>query len=148
MLTELDYINKETKPLEVNAVIDKPIKYLENVWGQAIRRDPRARNIETEMSFYPKFGTDALNSGQLPYATLPRSIKKVTSERMIPLDTRMECSRSCWNEALAQSGPFYLRHWQIWDNAPFKPSSGDVSIDPRYGANTRQFTKSFKFQQE
>jgi hypothetical protein len=129
--------------LQVQALVQKPVKYIENYWGQALRTDPRNKNFDLEMSFWPKFGRDQMNLGSLPYSTAPRLLKRPL-DRMLPTFTALECSKPCWNEALAQSGPWYLRHWQIWDNAPFLPTNGDVTKDPRYGVNTRQFTKPQK----
>lgn len=126
---------------QVQAVLQKPIKYLENVWGQDIHYDIKDKNVDKEMSFWPKFGRDRLNTGSLPYYTSPK-LKRTPFERIIPIDTRI--SRPCWNETLAQSGPFYLRYWQIWDNASILPTTGDISKDPRYGENTRQFTKPYR----
>lgn len=78
--------------------------------------------------------------GQLPYATTPKSYVNPMLQ-MIPEQTRT--SRVCFNEALENSGPWYLRHWQIWDYAPFLPSMGDVTKDPRYGIQTKGFTTDY-----
>ena len=78
--------------------------------------------------------------GQLPYATTPKQWI-MPQKQMIPETTRI--SRACFNEALDESGPFYLRHWQIWDYAPFLPSNGDVTQDPRYGMQTKGFTTDY-----
>jgi len=131
---------------QVQAVVQKPIKYVENYWGQAIRTDPRNKNYDIEASFGPKqFGVARMNEGSLPFTTSPR-LRKQTGERMMPEGTKFLWSRSCWNECVNSAGPWYYRHWQIWDYAPFLPTSGNVSLDPRYGANTRQFTEPFKIQ--
>ena len=79
-------------------------------------------------------------TGQLPYATTPRSYMN-PGMQMIPETTRV--SKVCFNEALENSGPFYLRRWQIWDYAPFLPSIGDVTKDPRYGIQTKGFTTEY-----
>jgi hypothetical protein len=134
-------IRKMFSSMQAQAIVQKPIKYIENVWGQDIRMDKNKRNFETEMSFWPKFGRDPLITGALPYTTSPR-LRKNPVDRMMPVDTRV--SRSCWREALAQAGPHYLRHWPIWDSLPFAPSSGDVTKDPRYGVDTRRFTKPYR----
>ena len=127
---------------KVRSIVQKPIKYVENMFGQAIRHDVKNRNMETEMSFWPKFGKERLNTGNLPYSTTPRL--NSTERPELPIDTRV--SRVCWNEAVAQAGPYYLRHWPLWDGAPFQPSIGDVSKDPRFGgSHTRQFTQQEKF---
>lgn len=129
---------------QVQAVFQKPIKYIENVWGQDIKTDPRNKNYDVQMSFYPKqFGTERMNTGSLPYNTSPR-LRKQVGERMIPEGTKMMWSRSCWNECLNNAGPWYLRHWQIWDYAPFRPTGGNVALDPRYGIDTRKFTEPYK----
>lgn len=78
--------------------------------------------------------------GQLPYATTPKTWVNPMIQ-MIPEQTRV--SRVCFNEALDNSGPFYLRQWQIWDYAPFLPSAGDVTQDPRYGIQTKGFTTEY-----
>ena len=123
----------------IKVVNEKPIKYLENFYGQAIRVDSGNKNRDVEDSFYPKFGKDKMNMQQLPNTTSPR-LRNTPLNRMIPQDTRV--SRTCQNEAIAQAGPFYLRHFPIWENAFMLPSSGDLSKDPRYGASTKKFTTS------
>lgn len=128
---------------QIQAVIQKPIKYIENYYGQDIRMDPRNRNYDVEMSFWPTFGRERMNVGALPYSTAPR-LRRQPTDRMMPMDTKSRFSRACWNECLNSAGPYYLRHWQIWDYAPFLPSRGDVSIDPRYtGVTTKSFTEPY-----
>lgn len=129
---------------QVQAIIQKPVKYVENYYGQDIRFDPRKRNFDVEMSFWPKFGTDRMNVGALPYSTAPR-LRRRPIERLMPIDTKTRFSRACWNECVNNAGPYYLRYWQIWDYAPFLPSRGDVSIDPRYtGLTTKTFTEPYR----
>lgn len=131
---------------QIQAVVQRPIKYVENVFGQDIRVDPRLKNYDVEMSFHPKqFGRERMNLGSLPYTTSPR-LRRNMSDRMIPEDTKLMWSRSCWNECLNAAGPWYLRHWQIWDYAPFLPKGGNVALDPRYGAYTKTFTEPFKLE--
>ena len=126
----------------VRAQITKPIRYVENVYGVDIRHDPNKRDLRVEAALLPQqYGRDPLINGSLPYNTSPR-LRRTPLQQMIPRDTRVP--QSILKEALAQSGPFYLRRWQIWDNAPFLPSTGDVALDPRYGSDTRRFTSSFK----
>lgn len=80
--------------------------------------------------------------GALPYSTTPKTYVDPMI-RMVPEPTRVDSV--CFKEALERSGPFYLRHWQIWDNAPFLPSNGDVAIDPRYlSAQTKGFTTEYQ----
>ena len=129
---------------QAQAVIQKPVKYIENYYGQAMRVDRTKVNMELEMANWPKFGQERMNTGSLPYTGSPR-YRKNLSDRLIPEDTKMMWSRSCWNECLNQAGPWYLRHWQIWDYAPFVPTAGNVVTDPKYGGiNTKEFTKSYK----
>lgn len=129
---------------QVQAVVQKPVKYIENVWGQAIRTDPRNKSYQVQQSFLPQtYGKERMNTGSLPFNTSPKLRRQVT-DRMIPEGTKMMWSRSCWNECLNNAGPWYLRHWQIWDYAPFLPTNGDVSLDPRYGMDTKKFTESYK----
>lgn len=118
----------------VRAQVEKPIKLIENVFGKDIRVDPMGKNYDVAATFKQQsFGRDRMMTGSLPYATSPR-LKRTPVQRMVPMDTRVP--RGEWNEALARSGPFYYRHWQIWDNAPFLPSRGDITLDPRYtGSN-------------
>ena len=128
---------------QVQAIIQKPVKYLENVFGQDIRADPRNRDYDVQMSFYPKhFGVERMNTGALPYATSPR-LRRNPTDRMMPIDTKTRFSRACFNECLNSAGPHYLRYWPIWDHMPFLPTGGDVALDPRYGANTKQFTEPY-----
>jgi hypothetical protein len=79
--------------------------------------------------------------GQLPYSTTPRTYENPMLQ-MIPEPTRV--SRVCFNDALEKSGPWYLRSWQPWENAPFLPSVGDVTKDPRFGEQTKGFTTEYK----
>jgi hypothetical protein len=80
--------------------------------------------------------------GQLPYMTTAKTYVNPMIQ-LIPQSTQI--NRVCFNEALANSGPFYLRHWQIWDNAPFLPSNGDVTLDPKYmSAQTKGFTAEYQ----
>jgi len=78
--------------------------------------------------------------GQLPYSTVPKNYLN-PGMQMIPEQTRV--SKVCFNEALDNSGPWYLRHWTIFDYAPFLPSVGDVSKDPRYGIQTKGFLTDY-----
>jgi hypothetical protein len=78
--------------------------------------------------------------GQLPYSTTPKEYPRIPY-MAIPENTQI--SKVCFNEALDNSGPWYLRSWQIWDNAPFLPSNGDVTKDPRYGIQTKGFTTEY-----
>jgi len=127
---------------QVQAVFQKPIKFIENYWGQDVRADPRNRNYDVEMSFWPRFGRDRMNVGSLPYTTSPKMLRNPV-DRMMSEPTKMGFSRACFNECVNRSGPWYLRHWQIWDYAPLPPTNGDVSKDPRYGMDTRQFTEPY-----
>jgi hypothetical protein len=79
-------------------------------------------------------------SGQLPYRSTKSFVNPGT--RMIPESTRS--SRVCFNDALANSGPWYLRQWPIWDHLPFLPSVGDVTKDPRYAVQTKGFTTEYR----
>ena len=117
----------------IRAQVEKPIKLIENVFGKDIRVDPKNIDQDVAASFKREsFGRDRMLTGSLPYATPPR-LKREPLQRMVPMDTRVP--RGEWNEALARAGPFYYRHWQIWDYAPYVPSNGDVTLDPRYTSN-------------
>lgn len=129
----------------VHAIIEKPVKYIENYWGQEIRVDRGKVDVEKEMEWWPKFGHDRMNVGSLPYTTSPR-YRRNMSNRMISEDTRLTFSRACWNECLNQSGPWYNRYWQIWDYVPFVPSYGDITKDPKIGIYTKSFTESYRIE--
>ena|SRR5947209_2721856 len=90
----------------------------------------------------PKRGFKTRND-QMPYVTTGRRIDPMNN-KLVPESTREGDLTVQFNEAVDNSGPFYLRHWQIWDNAPFLPSAGDVSQDPRYGIQTKGFTAEYK----
>lgn len=113
-------------------------------WQQSEIQDRRA-NVDIETKFQEnvpgvKRSTDRWE-GQLPYSTTPKAYG-TPGLQMIPQSTRIDAV--CFREALDNSGPFYLRHWQIWDNAPFLPSGGDVSLDPKYHSmQTKGFTSSY-----
>lgn len=82
--------------------------------------------------------------GQLPYQTSTRT-RENSNVQLIPESTKGHDIKVCFNDALDKSGPFYLRHWQIWDSAPFLPSFGDVTKDPtRTMQQTKGFTTEYK----
>lgn len=114
-------------------------------FGSLMQGDYSSVNFDTEQQF--KFNPPGMKKdarpyvGSLPYRTTPRSWEH-KGIQMIPETTRV--SKVCFNDAVENSGPWYLRHWQIWDNAPFLPSMGDVSKDPRYGMQTKGFTTEYK----
>lgn len=114
----------------LRAQISKPLKIVENVFGPAVRIDPKGRDDGVAASLKPQtFGRTQMNTGSLPYSTTPR-LRNPPLDRPVPVDTRVPQGE--WNEAVARAGPFYARHWQIWEHAPYLPSRGDVSLDPRY----------------
>ncbi|RKP33268.1 hypothetical protein BJ085DRAFT_31414 [Dimargaris cristalligena] len=102
------------------------------------------RNFDTEQAFRDTAPSSQSGvrqfSGQLPYATTPRSFENPMT-KIIPQPTKM--GKVCFNDALDKAGPFYLRQWQIWENAPFIPSLGDVTKDPRYAIQTKGFTTEY-----
>lgn len=126
--------------LQAQAVFQRPVKYIENVFGPDVRPDYSKMDLDVQDSFLPKYGKDRIFKGSLPYTTSPKLYRNV-QDRMIPEETRI--SKVCWNDALADSGPWYLRHWQIWDGVPFLPTTGDVAKDPRYGKMTNDFTRDY-----
>jgi len=117
----------------------------DNQFGSLTTDDYTSVNFDADQQF--KFTAPELKkdlrpyTGQLPYRTTPRSWEH-KGNQMIPEPTRV--SKVCFNDALENSGPWYLRHWQIWENAPFLPSIGDISKDPRYGMQTKGFTTEYK----
>lgn len=117
-----------------------------NDFSGFINADYTNENLEAENKFRysqlsGKKGWQRPYSSQLPYRTTPKTYIQ-PEYQMIPESTRM--SRVCFNEALDKSGPFYLRQWPIWDNAPFLPSVGDVTKDPRYGMQTKSFLTEYR----
>ena len=130
----------------VHAIYQKPVQHVENFFGQAHTVELSKRNMDFDQLGKYKYAHGGIRDkgfqGQLPYLTSPRLYNTGVQERMIPEDTRV--SKVCFNEALEKSGPWYMRYWQIWDYAPFLPSIGDVTKDPRYGQQTRGFTTEYK----
>ncbi len=114
-------------------------------WASFISNDYTQQNRDTENQFrYQVSGVKKDRSpfsAQLPYNTTPKTYTPPTHQ-MIPQTTRFD--KVCFNEALDKAGPHYLRHWQIFDNAPFLPSNGDLSKDPRYGQQTKNFLTSYR----
>lgn len=117
---------------------------INNFDNSFINKDYGTFNIDEEQklrAITPQLKRDLRPfTGQLPYHTTPKTWEN-PQLYMIPETTRV--SNVCFNDALYKSGPWYLRHWQIWDNAPFLPSSGDVTKDPRYGMQTKSFTTEY-----
>lgn len=75
-------------------------------------------------------------SGALPLATTPRQPHAPTF-RMVPTSTRSVDIHTEFADMSEARGPLYLQQWPIWDNLPFLPSRGDVSLDPRYAMQTK-----------
>jgi hypothetical protein len=131
----------------VHAIFQKSVQHPENVFGQAPSEQFRSRTVNFDQLGSYQYDSQKINksrgfSGQLPMATSPKLYGGDVQDRMIPEETRV--SKVCFNEALENSGPWYLRHFQIWDYAPLLPSIGDVTKDPRYGQQTRGFTTEYK----
>ena len=129
----------------VHAIYQKPVQFVENVFGQAQTAEMRNKNMDFDQLGKYKYESNIRDrgfQGQLPMNTSPRLWSDGTQERMIPENTRV--SKVCFNKALDESGPFYLRRWQIWDYAPLLPSIGDVTKDPRFGQQTRSFLTEYK----
>lgn len=139
----LKMMNTSDPYAPIRAQVMKPMKLLENVFGRDIRADQSCRNPRAAEWLKPAMtARTQMHGGTLPYATSPR-LKRAPLQRLTPEDTRVP--RGEWNEALARAGPFYDRWWQIWDYAPFKPSNGDIALDPRYNSNQmRCFTSGYK----
>jgi len=126
---------------QIQAITSEPVRYLENVWGQDIHTDKKNQDHDTSTDLrFGKRDQRYQKSDQLPYQTSARSYD--TPElQLIPQQTRV--NRVCLNDQYDRDGPAYLRTFQIWDNAPIKPSAGDVTKDPRYGVLTKSFTTSY-----
>lgn len=45
--------------------------------------------------------------------------------------------KACFNEELARSGPFYLRHFPIFPEGTPGPTMPDYTKDPRFGLPTK-----------
>lgn len=126
---------------QIQAITSEPVRYLEDVWGQDIRADKKNRDNDTSTDL--RFGKrdQRFNaSSSLPYQTSPRSFETPDTQ-IIAENTRV--NRVCLNDQYIADGPAYLRSFQIWDNAPIKPSVGDVTKDPRYGMITKSFTSRY-----
>lgn len=81
-------------------------------------------------------------SGALPYATTPRQ-HGMPAFRMIPVSTKSPNIHTEFAQKTEQRGPFYAQQWPIYDSLRLKPSRGDVSLDPRYGTQTKGSTTSY-----
>lgn len=81
-------------------------------------------------------------SGALPYATTPKQYRNPPS-RMIPVSTKSSNIHTEFAQKTEQRGPFCAQQWPIWDSLRFKPSRGDVSLDPRYGTQTKGSSTSY-----
>lgn len=128
----------QTQP---QVIVQKPVKYIENVYGRDIRSDKSKKNYDVESSFQTtSFGKDRMIQGSLPFATSPR-LKRNVTDRNLPVNTTI--SRVCFNDCLNEGGRFHDRYWVDWNNHAFLPTTGDVTKDPRYGENTRSFTKPY-----
>ncbi len=75
-------------------------------------------------------------SGALPYATTPKEYRN-PSFRLVPVSTKSSHIHTEFARKTEERGPLYAQQWPIWDNRQFRPSRGDVSLDPRYGTQTK-----------
>ena len=80
--------------------------------------------------------------GALPQLTTPKEHRN-PGFRMIPTSTRTATTHTDFARSVEAQGPMYLRQWPSWDSVPFLPSRGDVSLDPRYGMETKGSTTTY-----
>ena len=99
---QTNYLKNTQDPYApIRAQVEKPIKVIENVFGQDVKSDPTRKNRDVAASFEPKsFGRDRMMVGSLPYATSPR-LKRAPLQRMVAMDTRVP--RGEWNESTGTS---------------------------------------------
>ena len=118
------------------------------MFASFIDNDFNDNNLESEQNFRYSQSNGVKNlkrpfSSQLPYHTTPKSYVNPDLQ-MIPEPTRISNQRVCFNDAVNQSGPWYLRQWPIWDNYKYLPSAGDVTKDPRYSMQTKGFLTEYR----
>jgi hypothetical protein len=82
-------------------------------------------------------------SGQLPYSTTSKQYNFKGYRQKISESTNLKGQSVCFNTRLAQV-PFYMHHWQPFENMPFVPFNGDVLKDPRYSQTTNNFSNKYK----
>ena len=130
---------------QVAVVREKPVKYLENVWGQSIRSDPKFMSYDMNERLHPKNFSrvrDRYVGGALPYRTTPKLIFN-RNDRMIPEDVHV--STVCLKEERYAHGPWYKTYFPPVDLWPVPPTSGDITKDPKFLQDyTRNFTKNHK----
>ena len=81
--------------------------------------------------------------GQLPFQNTAFAYN-IDAIRNEPIVTKYKGQKVIFNDALHESGPFYLRQWPIWDNFPILPTCGDVTLDPRYSIQTNIKSGQYK----
>jgi len=116
----------------IPVVYEKPVKYLENVWGQDVRMDPKNRSYDMSEFLKPKnFGgvRDTKVGGSMPFLTTPK-LRFNRMDRMIPEETFV--SSVCLKEELDNRGPWYNTYLPPVDLWPIKPTRGDITKEPKY----------------
>ena len=82
-------------------------------------------------------------SDQLPYHTTSKQFNYQGYRPKIAQLTNTRGNSVCFNSQLAKT-PFYLYHWQPFEDMPYIPFNGDVFKDPRYAKATNNFSNEYK----
>jgi hypothetical protein len=111
---------------QVQAVYQRPVKEVENVFGQRNRTDYTAdvANDLRPKSYGPRFSQPY--SEQLPHAG--QGVRWSTGQ-LIPEPTRT--TRVAMNKAFEDT-PYYERKWEPVEHLPVLPTIGNIDADPRY----------------
>lgn len=132
---------------EISVIREQPVLYVENVWGQNVRGDPK--HID-QSALESMRATDFSRLRQptamsLPHRTAPRLIFN-RNDRMVP--DYVQESRVCIKQQIEERGPWYSNYLPMVDAWPIKPSQGDLTKDPRYlQDHTRSFARRIKTMQ-
>lgn len=74
--------------------------------------------------------------GALPFVTSRKEFRN-PSFRMIPVSTRSPQIHTEFTQKTEERGPLYLQQWPVMNEGHLRPSRGDVTLDPRYGTQTK-----------
>jgi hypothetical protein len=81
-------------------------------------------------------------SGALPFVTTRKEFKN-PSFRMVPVSTRSTQIHTEFAQKTEERGPLYLQQWPILNQSHLRPSRGDVTLDPRYGTQTKGASSAY-----
>lgn len=129
--------SQQQSTAQVQAVYQRPVKEVQNVFGARNRVDYSGTGDMRPTSYGPRFQQSY--SEQLPSAG--QSVR-YSYDQMVPEPTRI--TRVCMNKTF-ESVPFYERSFPIVDAFPVKPTMGEIGDDPRYKMiSTKTNTSEYK----